>query len=319
MEKVAIIADLSGTGANFARGVYGYVRGFISDCVLIDIKKTTFKDKEFKLKIADNIRRRKCFLIHDSNKEPCEWFTELVFILEAMRFSSPEEINVIFPYMRFARQERKDESRISVNAKALADVLSIYANRGMTVDLHAGQIQEYFNFPFDNLYSFPVLIKHLKDKHPDFLEDLVVVSPDLGGGKRAEALAKKFVSMGIKAGLALGYKSREKDNEVSKMNIIGDIEGKNCLIIDDIIDTGNTLVKTGEILKEKGAKMVYAFGTHGLFTDGTDKFRVFDKVLVSDSLSSKLPENSEVVSLVTLFGEAIYRTIMGESLSVLFG
>lgn len=319
MEEVAIIADSKGQGYSFAQGVYRYLTSKKDiEPKLIDVEKFIFKDGEFKVKIAENIRRRKCFLIHDSNKKPCEWFTELIFLLEAMTFSSPEEINVILPYTRFTRQDRKDESRVSVNIKALADTISLYATRGITVDLHTAQIQEYFKIPFDNLYSFPSLINYLVKNHPEMLNNLVIVSPDLGGGKRAEALVKRLANRGIKSEIAFGHKTREKENEVARTVIIGNVGGKNCLIVDDIIDTGNTLIKTCEALREKGAKGVYAYGTHGLFTDGTEKFSCFDKIMASDTLS--LPPNSkvEVVSLVKLFGEAIYRTVRGESMSVLF-
>jgi len=235
-----------------------------------------------------------------------------------MTFSSPDEINVVLPYTRFARQDRKDESRVSVNAKALADCVSLYAHRGMTVDLHCPNIQEYFKIPFDNLYSFPALIKYLKENHSEFLENLVVVSPDLGGGKRAEALVKRLVKQGINGDVALGYKTREKPNEVARTVVIGNVEGKNCLIVDDIIDTGGTIVKTAEELRGRGAKSVCGFAPHGLFTNGTEYLKVFDKIFVGDTLNCTLGENFETVSLVSLFGEAIYKIIVGESLSVLF-
>ncbi|MDD5191742.1 MAG: ribose-phosphate diphosphokinase [Candidatus Nanoarchaeia archaeon] len=321
MEEVAIIADSKGKGFEFAKGVYEYLKnkgeGF--SVRLIDIERTKFKDGEVKIRIGSNIRNAKCFLIHDSNKDPYEWFTELVFKLEAMNFSSPEEINVILPYTKFARQDRKDESRVSVNAKALADVISLYATRGMTVDLHNPQMQEYFSIPFDNLYSFISLVNYLKKNHPDIFQDLVVVSPDLGGGKRAEYLVKKLLNIGVKADVAFGYKTREKENEVARTVIIGEVKDKNCLIIDDIIDTGNTMIKTAEKLREIGAKKIFAYGTHGLFTGGTERFKIFDRVLVSDTLKAPETGNLEIVSLVKLFGEAIYRTVIGKSLSVLFG
>jgi len=321
MEEVVIIADSQGKGHDFVKGVYDYVlkrEGRNFSVKLVDVEKTHFKDGEFKVRIKENIRRKKCFLIHDSNKEPCSWLTELAFLLEAMTFSSPDEINVILPYTRFARQDRKEESRVSVNAKLVADLVSLYSTRGMTVDLHAPGIQEYFSIPFDNLYSFPALISHLQKNHPEFLQDLVIVSPDLGGGRRAESLVKRLEKQGIKAEVALGHKRREKENVVSSIVIIGDVAGKNCLIVDDIIDTGGTLIKTAGVLREKGAKKVYAYGAHGLFTDGTEKFSVFDKVFISDTLKVEMRDNFEIVSLVGLFGEAIYRTVIGESLSVLF-
>jgi ribose-phosphate pyrophosphokinase len=321
MEEVAIIADFDGEGYGLAKGIYDYLkskegRGFSVN--LVNIEKTKFRDGEFKVKIAENIRRAKCFLIHDSNKEPCEWLTELLFSLEALTFSSPDEINVILPYTRFSRQDRKDESRVSVNSKAVADAVSLYADRGMTVDLHAPQMQEYFKIPFDNLFSFTSLVNYLKKNHLEILEGLVVVSPDLGGGKRAEYFVKSLLSRGIKAEIAFGHKTREKKDEVARTIIMGEVRDKNCLIIDDIIDTGNTMIKTAQALKEKGAKRVFAYGTHGLFTEGVEKFEVFDKIIVSDTLKSPEAENLEVISLVNLFGEAVYRTVVGESLSVLF-
>jgi ribose-phosphate pyrophosphokinase len=320
-EEVVIIADSMGEGYGFAKGVYEYLRKKgVEDFQtrMIDVERTNFKDGEFKIKIMNNIRRRKCFFIHDSNKKPCEWFSELAFTLEAMTFSSPDEINAVLPYMRFARQDRKDESRVSVNAKIVAKMVSLYSKRGMTVDLHAPGIQEYFDIPFDNLYSFPSLIGFLKEKHSEILENLVVVSPDLGGGKRVKSLVKRLVDGGITAEVAMGDKSRKKENLVESVKIIGDVGGKNCLIVDDIIDTGNTLVKTAEALREKGAKKVYAYGTHGLFTEGIEKFRIFDSVFISDTLKTPEDGNLEVVSLVNLLGEAIYRTVIGESLSDLF-
>ena len=223
------------------------------------------------------------------------------------------------PYLRFGRQDRKDESRVSVNAKALADVVSLYADRGLTVDLHAPQIQEYFSIPFDNLYSIISLINYLRKHHEKMLQDVVLVGPDLGAAKGVESMVKIFRNLGINARIALGHKVRDKPNEVAKSVIIGDVEGKNCLIVDDIIDTGGTMIKTAEKLKEKGAKKVYAYATHGLFTDGVEKFKVFDKVIVSDTLKTPKAENFEVLSLIRLFGEAIYRTATGQSLSVLFG
>ena len=320
-ERVIIIADSQGRGFGFAKEVYNYLlskgqRGFIVE--LTDILKTKFRDGEFKVRIKDNVRRGKCFFIHDANKNPCEWLAELVFVLEAMSFSSPAEINVVLPYTKFARQDRKDESRVSVNTKALADVISHYADRGMTVDLHAPQIQEYFSIPFDNLYSFPVLISYLVRNCPSILNNLVLVSPDAGGAKRVESLQKRLSKIGIGAEMGICYKKRQKENEVEEIKIMGDVAGKNCIIVDDIIDTGATFEKTAKVLKEKGANQVYAYAAHGIFSEGFDKFKAIDKLIVTDSLSNEKNEKLEIVPLAELFGEAIYRTIVGESLSRLF-
>lgn len=321
MEEVVIIADSKCKGYGFAKGIYYYLKakeGSSFSVSLVDLEKKVFKDGEFKMRIRGNIRGKNCFFIHDSNKNPSEWFTELIFTLEATTFSSPKEINVVLPYTRFARQDRKDESRVSVNAKALADTMSLYATRGLTVDLHAPQIQEYFGIPFDNLFSVVSLINYLRKNHQEMLGNLVLISPDLGGAKSVEYLVKIFRKMGISARVALGHKVREKANEVAKIVIIGDVEGRNCLIVDDIIDTGGTMVLTAQKLREKGAKKIYAYATHGLFSGGIEKFKIFDRVIVSDTLKTPEAENKEVISLIRLFGEAIYRTAIGRSLSVLF-
>ncbi len=318
---VAIIADSAGRGYGFAKGVYDHIMGKPErdfSMGMIDIETTNFKDGEFKVRVKENIRGKKCFFIHDANQEPSRWLASLAFTLDAMAFSSPKEINLIMPYTRFARQERKEDSRVSVNAKVLANLVSDYADRGMTVDLHAPQMQEYFSIPFDNLYSFPSLITHLRAQHAGCLDNLVVVSPDLGGGKRAEALVKRLVKQGIHADVALGYKTRKRENEVEKVAIIGEVAGKNCLVVDDMIDTGGTMIKTGEALLEKGATSVCAFATHGLFNDRTRNFGVFKEVMVGDTLCCEPMPNLEIVSLTGLFGEAIYRTVVGESLSGLF-
>jgi len=322
MEEVAIIADPEGQGYGFVKGIYDYLKRKESkdfSVGLISMEKTQFKDGEFKIKIAENIRGKYCFLVHDSNKEVCRWFTELILALEATTFSSPKEVNVVLPYTKFSRQDRKDESRVSVNAKALADTISLYATRGLTVDLHTPQIQEYFGIPFDNLSSVISLINYLRKNHAEILQDLVLVSPDIGGAKSVEAIVKIFRQMGIGARIALGHKVRGGADEIAKMVIIGEVEGKNCLIVDDIIDTGGTMVKTAEKLREKKARKIFAYATHCLFTEGVEKFKVFDKVIVSDTLETPAAENFEVLSLINLFGEAIYRTATGQSLSVLFG
>ena len=321
MEGIVILVDSKGKGYGFAKGVCEYImkkEGRQFPVIMADILRTDFVDGGYKLKISHNVRRKSVFFIHDPNKDSCRWITDLLFTLEAMSFSSPEEVNVVFPYTRFARQERKDESRVSVNIKGVADLVSLYADRGMTLDLHAPQIQEYFEIPFDNLKSAPVLVNYLLEKHSGILTNLVIVSPDAGGGKRVEELQKSLANKGVNAEIAVCYKKRSRENQVDEIKIMGEVSGKNCLVLDDIIDTGNTLIKTCEELKKAGARKVIAYGTHGLFSKGTEKFNLFDKVIVSDTLFNNPSERIEILSAVSLFGEAIYRTYRGESLSVLF-
>jgi ribose-phosphate pyrophosphokinase len=321
MDGAVIIADSKGNGFGFAKGVYEYImrkqdRKF--SVKLADVERTEFKDGEYKLKITHNVRRRKVFFIHDSNKDACRWLTDLVFVLEALTFSSPAEVNVVLPYTRFARQDRKDESRVSVNSKAVADIISFYADRGMTIDLHMPQIQEYFGIPFDNLKTAPILVDYLLRNHAEKLNDFVIVSPDSGGGKRVESVQKTLANRGVVVDMAICYKKRAGENNVGEIKVMGDVAGKNCLLVDDIVDTGGTLIKAGEVLKGMGARSVMAYCTHGLFSDGFEKFNGLDKMIASDSLFNSPWDGLDVVSLVEIFGEAIYRTYLGQSLSSLF-
>ncbi len=324
MEKgVAIIADPNGRGYNFAKGIYNDIssrpgRNFDVKFIDIDVKK--FKDGESKVRIKDNIRGRRCYFIHDSNNLPNDWYVQLEFAIQAMRFSSKNEVNVILPYTRFARQDRKDESRVSVNFKALARMISHYADRVMTVDLHNSTTSGFFDIPCDELSSAPSVVDYIVKNHWEILNDLVIVSPDAGGAKRAVDFSERFEKYGFKPEVAIGYKTRKEPGKVETMRIIGFVDNKNCLIVDDMIDSGGTLVRTLEELKSMGAKSVFAYGTHGIFSKGVSVLSSFDKVFISDTLSvdKDSSPNIEIISLVPLFAEAIYRDITGESLSVLF-
>ncbi len=321
--EVIIIAPADGRGYKFANGVYNYLRGKQERSFPVKINhlnRKTFKDDEYKVMIAENVRQAACFYVQDSNRQPADWLTEMLFAMEALKFSSPEpgQLAVVMPYMRFARQDRKSESRVSVNAKAVAKSVSQYADRGIVVDLHVPQIQSFFDIPIDHLYSLPTFIEYLMKKHPKALERLVVVAPDVGAAKRAGSLLKRLKQKGINADMAIGYKTKERDNNAEKVQIIGNVRRRNCLLLDDIIDTGKTMCLAGQECRKKSAKTVYAYATHGLFTEGTERFSVFDKTFTSDTLYHKPDKKIETVSLVPLFGEAIYRTVVGQSLSDLF-
>ncbi|MBS3074667.1 ribose-phosphate diphosphokinase [Candidatus Pacearchaeota archaeon] len=324
MEKgVAIIADPNGRGYSFAKGIYNNISerpGRDFDIKLIDMEVKKFKDGEFKVRIKDNIRGRRCCFIHDSNNNPADWYVQLEFAIQAMRFSSKNEVNVIIPYTRFARQDRKDESRVSVNMKALAKMISQYADRIMTVDLHNSTTSSFFEIPCDELSSAPSVVDYIVKNHKEILNNLIIVSPDAGGAKRAVDFSERFERYGFKPEVAIGYKTRKEAGKVEEVRIIGEVEDKNCLIVDDIIDSGGTLLMTLEELKRRGAKNVSAYGTHGIFSKGTKALSGFDKIFVSDTLNVEKNGdlNIEIISLVSLFGEAIYRDITGQSLSVLF-
>lgn len=312
-----IIGDPNGKSWDFVKEVYNKLNE--KGCYeLIKLNVKEFKDGEIKTKIEKNVRRKHCFFIHDSRKDPSRWLTELLLVNDSLKNSSAQEIVNVLPYLRYARQDRKDESRVPITSKVVADSISKYAHRVLTTEVHNPSIQGFFEIPFDSLHSFPTVEKHIEENHPELLKDLVVVSPDVGGGLRAEALANRIGAEGV----AIGYKSREKAGEVKDQKITGELNGKNVIVVDDITDSGGTLCKTCETAKEMGANKVAAYITHGLFSEGVDKIsKYFDLLMVGDTVvDPKIAEHEkvEVVSFAEIFAEAIHRLNEGKSLSELF-
>ncbi|MBI5148619.1 ribose-phosphate diphosphokinase [Candidatus Pacearchaeota archaeon] len=315
-ERCIILAERQGNAWNFAYSVYEKLKNKEDNIVLGEIEIKRFNDGEIKPKIKENVRKANCFFIHDSSKPAAEWFLELALINEAMRNSSAKEITDVLPYFRFARQDRKDESRTSINAKVVANMIDLYANRVITSELHSPQIQGFFKNPADNLYAFPVVIDYLKEKHPEVLENIVIASPDAGGAVRARAFASRLEIEEI----VVGYKVRKTAGEVAEFRLLGDVSGKNVLIVDDIIDSGKTLISAANRIELDGGKQVYTYCTHGIFSgDAREKLTsCFDNVFVSDTIPQPVYSGIEVISLVDLFAEAIYRVNNGEPLSQLF-
>ena len=313
--KCSILADPEGRAWTFASSIYENLSRRSEKFELNEINIKRFRDNEIKVKIKDNIRRKNCFFIHDSSKQPADWFLELVLVNEALKYSSAHEITDVLPYMRFSRQDRKDESRVAVSARALSDVISIYSNRVLTIDIHNSSIPSFYRIPFDNLYSSGVLYEYLNSNHPEILEDSVVMSPDVGGASRAKAFALR---LGLED-IVIGYKYRKKEGEVSDFKIVGDVRDKNILIADDIVDSGSTLTEAAKALRKEGAKKIYSYCTHGIFTKGRDKIcNETDLMFVTNSISQELHEKLNIIPLDSLFAEAIYRTNEGLSLSELF-
>jgi len=286
-------------------------------CRIVAVKIKKFRNNEKKIKISENIRKHDCFLIQDSSKLPESWFLETLASLEALKNSSAGEVTAVLPLLLYSRQDRKDESRVAVTAKLVADCISMYANRVLTVDLHAAQIQGFFDVPLDNLYSFPVVVNYLKEKYPDFLENLTIAATDAGGAKLAYSFAKRLEKYGIKPEIAIGSKHRPKEGEVSEFKMIGEIKDRNVFIVDDIIDSGNTIARCAEVIRKGGAKKIYVYGTHGLFTEGFDIFKDVDKIFVSDTVN-QASDKVEIISMNPLIAEAILRIATGDSLSQLF-
>jgi ribose-phosphate pyrophosphokinase len=284
------------------------------------VKAERFGDGEPDIELEKNIRRRNCFLIQDSSKAPCDWLVEIALVNETLRNSSCQEITDVLPYLRYSRQDRKDKSRVPISARTAAKIIERDADRVLTLDIHNPTIQGFYNCPVDNLYSFPTAIKYFKENYSDFLKNVVVLSPDAGGAKRAQAFANRIDGKNID--IAIGYKKRTAPGEIESLRITGDLREKNVLIIDDILDSGGTLINACEAAKKEGAKSVAAYCTHALFTRGTERIcNSLDFVVIGDTITNPNLYNNpkiKVVSFVPLFADAIYKINEGESLSELF-
>ncbi len=321
MYRCCIIADPQSKVWEFAEAIYEKLSERSEKFELNPVEIIRFRDGEIKPKIKGNVRRKNCFFVHDSSKRPADWFLELVLINEALRNSSAQEIIDVLPYMKFARQDRKDESRVPISARAVLDVISLYTDAILTIDVHSEQIQGFTGRRFDSLRSSVVFRNYLIERYPEFFEEeWSIMSPDAGGTPRARHFAKK---LGLE-NIVIGNKYRKKAGEVAEYCIIGDVTEK-MLIVDDIIDSGNTIVNAVEAVKAKGAREVWVYATHGLFSyndneqDPRDKLcEVADKIIVSNSIPQESYKKIEVMPLEDFFAEAIWRINEGISLSELF-
>lgn len=284
---------------------------------LADCEVGRFADGEINVKIGETVRGHDTFIIQPTCPPVNENLMELLIMIDALKRASANSIAVVIPYYGYARQDRKAKGRDPITAKLVANLLTVAgATRVMTVDLHSEQIQGFFDIPLDNLWSFPIFAKKLKeDKIVD--DDYVIVSPDVGGVKRARLFAER-----LGGPLAILDKRRPKDNVAEILNIIGEVEGKTAIIVDDIADTARSLVNAAKAIKEKGAKRVIACITHPVLSDGAIE-RIqnseIEKIYISDSIShSNLPDKFSVVSLAPLLGEAIVRVRKNLSISILF-
>ncbi len=273
-----------------------------------------FSDGEIWVKYDENIRGEDLYIVQ-STQPPAENLMELLMLIDAARRASAKRITAVIPYFGYARQDRKDQPRVAITAKLVANLISeAGADRVITMDLHAPQIQGFFDILFDHLYSAPVFTRHIKKLD---LPDLVVASPDVGGLKLARAYAKR-----LHAGLAFIDKRRPRPNVAEVMNVVGDVRDKNILILDDLIDTGGTFTNAVHALKDHGAKQVYGACTHPVLSG-----RAYDliedspleQLLVSDTLPSKAGAPKVLVkSVAKVFAEAILRTHENQSISKLF-
>lgn len=278
-----------------------------------------FADQEIFVEILENVRGEDCFILQSTSFPANDNLMELLIMIDALRRASARRITAVIPYFGYARQDRKPGPRAPISAKLVANMIAeAGADRVLTIDLHAAQIQGFFDIPTDNLFAVPVLSRDAKE-HLD-VENVMVVSPDVGGVVRARALAKRLDSL-----LAIVDKRRDKPGESEVMNVIGDVNGKDCILIDDIIDSGGTLCNAAEALLKMGATSVTAYITHGVLSGGAVAritSSMLKELVITDSIEPtsavQAAANIRVVSIAELMGEAVKRTALEKSVSSLF-
>ncbi len=287
------------------------------DCPLTPNLAQPFSDGEIRIEIGDNVRGSDVFVVQSTCRPVNHNLIELCLMLDALKRASAKRITAVVPYYGYARQDRKVVPRVPISAKMVADFIGVAgAHRLLTVDLHAGQIQGFFDLPVDNLYASKVLLGYLKK----IQDDQVIISPDAGGTERARAYAKR-----LNAGLAIVDKRRDQPNQAQAMNIIGDVKDKCAIVVDDMIDTGGTLVAAGDALAASGARWVMACVTHAVLSgpaiERLEKSR-FSEIVVTDTipLSSEARKCNKikVISVAGLLAQAIWNIHKESSVSVLF-
>ncbi|MEP3638375.1 MAG: ribose-phosphate pyrophosphokinase [Paracoccaceae bacterium] len=288
---------------------------------LIDARVERFNDGEIFVEVFENVRGEDMFIIQPTSNPANDNLMELLIMCDALRRSSATRITAVIPYFGYARQDRRTKARTPISAKLVANMLvSAGVERVLTMDLHAAQIQGFFDIPVDNLYASPIFALDIKDNFAGRMSDIMVVSPDVGGVARARELAKR-----INAPLSIVDKRREKPGEIAEMTVIGDVKDKVCLIVDDICDTAGTLCKAAEVLIENGAKEVHSYITHGVLS-GPAVERISRSVMktlvVTDSIAAtdaiRATPNIRIVPTAPIFAQAILNIWNGTSVSSLF-
>ncbi len=282
------------------------------------ITTKTFSDGETQVEIQENVRGRDAFIIQSTCTPVNDNLMQLLIIMDALRRASAKRITAVIPYYGYGRQDRKVKPRVPISAKLVADLVTVSgANRVVSMDLHAGQIQGYFNIPVDNVFAAPVLLKYILS---NFQDNLVIVSPDAGGVERARAFAKR-----LNASLAIIDKRREAPNVAEAMNIIGEVEGKTAIILDDMVDTAGTLTQAAQALIERGASATHACCTHAVLS-GPAIERIEASPMDSLVVTNTIPLNGKTgackkitsLSIAELLGETIKRINSSHSVSTLF-
>ena len=297
-----------------AEAIASYLDVALARCVV-----RRFADKEIFVEVQENVRGEDVFIIQSTSAPANDHLMELLILCDALKRASARRITAVVPYFGYARQDRKPGPRTPISAKLVANmIVRAGADRVLTLDLHAGQIQGFFDIPTDNLFAAPAMVNDIKDVMAK--DNIMVVSPDVGGVVRARGLAKR-----IDAPLAIVDKRRERPGESEVMNVIGDVSGRSCILMDDIVDSGGTLVNAAEALLKQGAKQVTGYITHGVLSGGAiarvmasqlKELVITDSIMPSDAVLNA--HNIRVLSIAPLLGEAIARTAEEKSVSSLF-
>jgi len=288
---------------------------------LVDARVERFNDQEIFVEVYENVRGEDMFIIQPTSNPANDNLMELLIMADALRRSSASRITAVIPYFGYARQDRRSKARTPISAKLVANmIVEAGIERVLTMDLHATQIQGFFDIPVDNLYASPIFAIDIQHHFKNDMQDIMVVSPDVGGVARARELAKR-----LNAPLSIVDKRREKAGEVAEMTVIGSVSGKKCIIVDDIVDTAGTLCKAAEVLVENGASEVHAYITHGVLS-GPAVERIGNSVMkslvVTDSIEAneqvRTAKNIRIVPTAPMFAQAILNIWNGTSVSSLF-
>ena len=299
---------------NLSKKISKYLK---SKIINTNIRK--FADGEIYIEINENIRGNSIFVIQSISSPANDNLMELLLCIDALKRSSAKNITTVIPYFGYARQDRKVVPRTSISAKLVSNLITkAGADRVVTVDLHAGQIQGFFDIPVDNLFCTPIFARHIKKNIKS--KNIICVAPDVGGTERARALGKS-----LDVGLAIVDKRRSAPGKSQVMNVIGNVKDKTCIVVDDIIDSGGTIINSAKALKDRGAKEVYAYITHGVLSgEAVKKIQksVIKKLVITDSIDNQIrvnkAKNIEVLTVSNLMGEAIKRISNSTSVSDLF-
>jgi ribose-phosphate pyrophosphokinase len=331
MKDVVLLADSETPAWDFAHKIKTYIKNVNEkDVQLHNLEMKVFGDKEILPHDPENIRKKNVYFIQSSNKNPNDWLAEIIFVKNLCLKADVNSISLVLPYLRYARQDRKHMSRVPISTLAVADSISGGVERIITMDLHSPQIENAYpaNVPLDNLQSFPELVKSLRQNYSSYLENIVIASPDIGGAGRANSLSKRLIKGEINYNpdnpnytLAIMSKMRDKSGNIEGMKLIGDVDKKNVLLVDDIIDSGGSAIKASEILKKNGAAGLLYYATHGLFTKGTKEIlNSYDVVMTSNTHYAPKEEDGDIkiIDMTPTFAESIYRAHEGLSVSKLF-